>query len=354
MASTFTQNLGLENPTPADPATLNTWGTTENTGRTLVDAAVAGILTLSVAGSANVSLTSTLGAADQSRNQHFAFTGALTGNINVLWPSGRDRMFSVTNSTTGAFTLSCGADTGGGIPAGTVIAVPVGYTMVLVSDGTNVTQRVTSIHSGSFDGATLDGATLNNPTITGTITGVLPPGLIFPYAGPTAPTGYAICAGTAISRVTFAALFAVIGTTFGVGDGVTTFNIPDLRGRFVAGLDGGTGRLTGNTSGGLNATSMAATGGEQSHTLTVAELAFHNHGTSDPGHAHFSTADTLAPVTNFAFVTGNVFAAGAGNLGIGTNITSTATTGVAVSGAGGGNAHNNVPPAIAVNYIIKT
>lgn len=65
--------------------------------------------------------------------------------------------------------------------------------------------------------------------------GMTPVGTILPYGGSTAPPGYAICDGSAISRTIYAALFAAIGTSWGVGDGATTFNIPDLRGAFLRG-----------------------------------------------------------------------------------------------------------------------
>ena len=72
------------------------------------------------------------------------------------------------------------------------------------------------------------------------IPGFLPPtGSILPYAGTTAPTGFALCYGTALSRTTFAALFAVCGIAYGAGDGVTTFNVPDLRGRVAASMAAG-------------------------------------------------------------------------------------------------------------------
>lgn len=69
------------------------------------------------------------------------------------------------------------------------------------------------------------------------------PGLILPYGGSTAPTGYMLCDGSAISRETYSALFTAIGTVFGTGDGSTTFNIPDLRGKFIRGLGGDSGLL---------------------------------------------------------------------------------------------------------------
>jgi microcystin-dependent protein len=82
----------------------------------------------------------------------------------------------------------------------------------------------------------------------------MPTGSITSYAGSTAPTGWLLCAGQAVSRSTYSSLFSVLSTTYGSGDGSTTFNLPDLRGRVVAGVDnmGGTdaGRLsTSNTLG---------------------------------------------------------------------------------------------------------
>ena len=64
---------------------------------------------------------------------------------------------------------------------------------------------------------------------------ILPAGLILPFGNTTAPTGYLACDGTAVSRTTYATLFAAIGTTWGTGDGSTTFNIPDFRGAFLRG-----------------------------------------------------------------------------------------------------------------------
>lgn len=74
------------------------------------------------------------------------------------------------------------------------------------------------------------------------LTGPVPPGSVFPFAGTTAPSGYLLCNGSAISRTTFAALFAAIGSSHGSGDGSTTFNLPDYRGRFMRGRDGGVAR----------------------------------------------------------------------------------------------------------------
>ena len=67
--------------------------------------------------------------------------------------------------------------------------------------------------------------------------GIVPPGMLAPYAGKTAPEGWLLCDGSAVSRTAYAALFAVIGTTYGAGNGSTTFTLPDLRGRVAAGAN---------------------------------------------------------------------------------------------------------------------
>lgn len=164
MASTYTTNLQLENPTPADPLTLNTWGGIENEGRDLVDSAVAGLLSKSVAGGSNVVLTTIQGSPDEERNSAFTFTGALTGDIYVLYPAGRTKTFTARNSTSGAHTLSIGVDNGGGLPVGTTVPVAQGSSVYLVSDGTDVTIGVSAATPAGNAGGDL-GGTYPNPTV---------------------------------------------------------------------------------------------------------------------------------------------------------------------------------------------
>lgn len=102
--------------------------------------------------------------------------------------------------------------------------------------------------------------------------GGLPPpiGSVIAYAGNTAPASqWALCQGQAVSRTTFATLFALLGITFGAGDGVTTFNIPDLRGRVIAGVDAGANRLTTAT---MSSQALAGIGGAELVTLLTANL----------------------------------------------------------------------------------
>lgn len=105
------------------------------------------------------------------------------------------------------------------------------------------------------------------------------------WAGTTLPTGYLWCAGQAVSRTTYSALFAALSTTHGAGDGTTTFNLPDLRGRVVAGRDDMNGTSAARLSGVLSSTTLGASGGSQN-------LQSHTHGVTDPGHVHTASADT--------------------------------------------------------------
>jgi len=105
-------------------------------------------------------------------------------------------------------------------------------------------------------------------------------GQIIAWPSVTPPVGYLLCDGSAQSRATYSSLFSTIGTTFGAGDGSTTFNLPDLRSRMVIGAGQGAS---------LTNRALAATGGEETHALTVAELASHTHTCTATETAHTHT-----------------------------------------------------------------
>lgn len=180
----------------------------------------------------------------------------------------------------------------------------------------------------------------------------IPIGGSFDYWGSSAPnSSFALMYGQAISRTTYATLFSLFSTTYGTGDGSTTFNIPDLRGRVVAGKDdmGGSAasRLTASYFGGT-ATSLGAVGGSESHTLTTAQLASHSHSVTDPGHTHSEgDATTQTAAAQSVTTTGS-------NLWYGSpTSTASATTGITIQNAGSGNAHNNTQPTIIGNKILR-
>ena len=164
------------------------------------------------------------------------------------------------------------------------------------------------------------------------------------YAGATAPSGWLICDGSAVSRTTYSDLFTIIGTTFGVGNGSTTFNIPDMRGRTPIGAGTGTG---------LTARTLAGTGGAESVTLTSAQsgLPAHNHGITDSGHIHGIYGNL-----SYGAASGTLIGTSGSAFNLSWN-TQNATTGITINNNTAANAsssHENMQPWIAMNYIIKT
>ncbi|WP_191058395.1 tail fiber protein [Geminicoccus harenae] len=93
------------------------------------------------------------------------------------------------------------------------------------------------------------GDSSSTPASTAFVQNAVPAGVVLPYAGPVPPAGWLLCDGSNVSRTTYAKLFASIGTTYGTGNGTTTFKLPDLRGEFVRGLDQGRGVDAGRTLG---------------------------------------------------------------------------------------------------------
>lgn len=216
-----------------------------------------------------------------------------------------------------------------------------------------------SLDFGGFRGTNL--APGVNPTDAVTVSQLggsgIPVGSWIPYGGDTPPIGYLLCFGQAVSRSDYAELFAVIGTKFGSGDGTSTFNIPDLRGRVTVGRDdmGGTpaGRVT-TAGSSINGANLGASGGSQNHQLTTAQMPSHNHsGTTSSSGSHTHTAhigngfegqslymDTGSQVS-FGFQSGYIGSAG--------DHTHSFTT----NNQGGGQAHNNMQPSLIGNFIIR-
>lgn len=158
--------------------------------------------------------------------------------------------------------------------------------------------------SGAAWGTLAFHTTIDNHIADTTIHNVLPPGIIWAYSAAAAPSGFLLCDGAAVSRTTYAALFAVIGITYGSGDGSTTFNLPDLRQRFPLGkAASGTGSTLGGTGGNIDHTHTGP-----SHTHTVAS---HTHGMQN--HTHTNSDHSHTQPTHIHVLPGHFHsAAGAG------------------------------------------
>lgn len=151
----------------------------------------------------------------------------------------------------------------------------------------------------------------------------LPVGVIMPYAGIEAPEGWVLCAGQEVSRTEFSTLYETIGELYGGGDGETTFNLPDLRGRMPLGRDNMAGTSADRVIN-VAADSLGADAGEEIHQLILDELPSRN------GYSSHSTRGQGDSGGSFSYVS---------SLGINT--------------IGNDQPHNNMPPYLTLNYIIK-
>jgi microcystin-dependent protein len=191
---------------------------------------------------------------------------------------------------------------------------------------------------------------------------VIPFGIVTDYAGTSAPSLWLLCYGQAISRTTYSDLFGVVGTTYGSGDGSTTFNLPDYRGRVGAGQDdmGGVSanRLTGLTNG-VDGDTIGAVGGLESFTLATANLPSHSH---TAGTLFGETSTDGAHTHDYTDSSDNSAQASAGSArNVGTQSDSTSSDGshnhdVTITGstatAGSGTAMGHIQPTIILNKII--
>lgn len=197
-----------------------------------------------------------------------------------------------------------------------------------------------------------------------------PAGAVLSFAGAAAPAGYLLCDGAAVSRTTYAALYEALGggwSPYGQGDGTTTFNVPNLKGRMPVGRDAAQSEFS----------AVGQTGGAKTHALSASEMPSHNHSfsatTSSNSHSHgtgnsvynnFMITDRAGIFSPRAAASsdGSASVPAYGGNGVQT-VTSRGTTANdshshSVSGttgsAGSGGAHNNLQPYVALNFIIKT
>jgi microcystin-dependent protein len=379
MASTYTTNIRLTKQGDGDNP--NTWGQVLNDGViSLVDDAIAGYTTVSIGSAATVTLTENQGSGDQARSAILELKGAISDNVNILIPN-NSKTYLVRNSVTYS---SAGADIIMKVAGNTGVTVPTGGTCFVLTNGTSVIthnsfknivvdETVTVGGDATFKtnvsvsgNLTVGGSAVitgkvglsNTLSVTNTaifkagvtilgglvvsagvcasayygsgsnLTGLpsMPTGAIIPYAVTAAPSGYLLCNGSAVSRTTYSALFAIVSSLYGAGNGSSTFNVPDLRGKFMGGWDAGTSVLTSVTVGMVEGNVIGNAGGAQAVTLTTAQM---------PAHTHFVAREgTEGGDSGFSGVP--------------------AAASIFTGSTGGGGAHSNIPPALIVNFVIKT
>jgi microcystin-dependent protein len=261
--------------------------------------------TLGAPVSGYVAKTTTYAVVAGDKGKLIDCTGTWTLSLLAAATAADGFTVSVRNSGTGVITVD--PNLSETVDGGSTLAINAGESLILYTNGT------LWVSVGKSSG--------------------VPSGSLVGYGGTAAPAGWLLCDGSAVSRTTYASLFSAISTTYGVGDGSSTFNLPDLRGRVIAGQDdmGGAAasRLT-TAAGGVDGATLGAVGGSQTHTLTTAQIPSHTH-TYDKPSGTFSYA-------------GGEFSASGGTI----------TAAQATGSAGSGNAHPIVQPTLVANYIIKT
>lgn len=443
MASTYSTSLKLELIGSGDQS--GTWGNTTNKNLgDLVEQAITGVESI-VMVNANYVLTNYNGVLDEARNAVLVVSGTNSAIRQIVAPL-VEKLYVIYNNTSGGYAITIGG------VSGTTVTIPNGVTGQVYCDGTNFY----SSQTGSAGNFTVNGALTasGNLAVTGTsaltgnvsmagdlaVTGATthtgtttfvgipsgptaasgtsttqlattafvqannsPAGVINMWPTNTAPTGWLLCTGSAVNRTTYAGLFAVIGTTFGVGDGTTTFNLPNYVNRMPFGANvTTTASVTGSiattvltvtavgsgtlvvgqvlTGTGITADTRitalgTGTGGVGTYTVNISQtvasttvsgnpwisngstggatdavVPTHSHTLTDPGHIHVEQYN------------GGASGAGGGISSSGVSVgntpssasTASAVTGISISAAGVSATNANLPPYIGINFIIKT
>ena len=240
--------------------------------------------------------------------------------------------------------------------------------------GTSTLNGATTINNtlNATGTTTLSSATINNNLTVNGIFNIVPPGCIMMWSTETAPSGWLLCDGAAISRSTYVSLFNNIGTTHGVGNGSSTFNIPDCRGIFVRGA--GSQTISGKSYSGVLAEKQNDTIAIHTHQNTLTDPGHshsiydpgHNHGIYDPGHTHTTTYNyEIYNSDNYSNNTGgdgqsngtNLINSSFTNITINNNTTdirnNNNTTSITINNVSAGSGNETYSANITLAYIIK-
>jgi microcystin-dependent protein len=355
MSSTYSTSLKLELIGNGDQS--GTWGnTTNNNLGTLLEQAITGVQNITMS-NADYTLSNYNGTSDEARNAVLVASGTNSAIRKIVAPQNQNKTYIISNQTSGGYSIIIGA------PTGTAVTIPSGVVAQVYTDGANFY----SSQTGSAGNFTVNGTltatgftdagnmsvggnlTVTGTTIlSGTATATTPTtgdnstqiattafvansnpaisGQILMWPTGSAPSGYLLCDGTAVSRTTYATLFGVIGTTFGAGDTTTTFNLPNYTNRMPIGV--------GSTA------ALAATGGSKD-----AIVVSHTHTINDPSHNH-----TIPMQNGYVTYGGGPVIGGSGV----DYYSNQAYTGISVNTAGVSGTNANLPPYLGINFIIKT
>ena len=349
MASTYSTSLKIQLMGNGEDS--GTWGSISNTNWNLMEQAVAGVQTITMA-NANYTLSNLNGVSDEARNMVLVVQGTNSGIYQVIAPLNQPKMYVIYNNTTGGYAITIGAS------SGSVFTIPNGVTAQVYTDGTNFFSAQTGsagnfnvngtlTASGITDTGALSAASLTvsgtlgvtgaTTLSTGSISGIM--------TAPTAATGtnttqLATTAFALANGIPSGAIVMWSGSIASIPSGWLLCNgssgTPDLRDRFIVGA--------GSTY------AVAATGGSAdavvvSHTHTATS------SVTDPGHQH--VVDVAGPNAP----TGSYIGANVQTLQNNTVNTRSATTGITVAttitSAGVSGTNANLPPYYALAYIMK-
>jgi microcystin-dependent protein len=277
-------------------------------------------------------------------------TETITANTSVA-ADDLGRLFSA-NTASGDITVTADSETlGTGFEFSVLKSSSDANSLIVSGTGVQTIKGSTTLEiENQFGGVTFrSNGAAGWDVLYQTPTSTVPTGAVLDFAGSTAPGGFLLCYGQAISRTDFANLFSVIGTTYGSGDGSTTFNLPDFRGRVVAGKDdmGGSSanRLT-DADDGLDGDALGATGGGETQTLVEANVPPHEHIASVYEYAR--NRDTTTGGDEIFVTDGNGESLGnTSNVPVVTNASADTPNGISAP-------FGVVQPTIIQNKIIKT
>lgn len=284
----------------------------------LTDANVTGVL---MATATRVNLTSSI--------YPFHVRGA-GGQIGTL-------LISTTNSTSTAVRAQIALD-----DTSRTFSLTNNGQMALAVDAAGRVGIATSSPQASHH---VQGSAIISGTLTLAGALVQPTGIVQMYTGSTAPTGWLLCDGSLVNKTAYAALYTLLGSTYGV-ETVSQFYLPDMRGRSPLGVGAGSG---------LSARALGGSGGAETHTLSISEMPSHNHGgLTDWMNQNWSHSHSV----NFNNSTNGSGMAQESGQGVVDGTYSTNSADInhkhSITSEGGGGGHNNMHPFLVMNFIIKT